>query len=173
MLNASAARVGADVSVTGTGFLPVDSTCKLSSPSSPALIFSSACVARDGLLSGSFTIGNVMPGAYVVQASGNTGDFAQAVLDVSGGAQLQLNPSSAAPGIDVSIQGSGFLPADNTCTISSPSSPNPVFPGSDACVIQSGLATGSFMIGNVPPGDYVIQVTGNEGDSVQAVLNVG
>jgi hypothetical protein len=135
---------------------------------------SSACVTQVGMLSGGFTVGNVLPGAYVVEALGNEGDFAQAVLQVSGGAQIGLNPGTGAPGVDVSFQGSGFLPTDTTCTISSPSSPNPILPGSAACVIQmgSGAPMGSFLIGAVLPGEYVVQVNGNQGDSAQAVVTV-
>ena len=174
-LSPGSARAGFDISVRGSGFLPTDTGCVFSSPSSSAVVIASACVTRGGTLSGGFIVGNVGPGDYVVQASGNMGDSAQALLDVSGGAQLQLSPASGAPGLDVSILGSGFLPTDNTCTISSPSSPNPVLPGSAACVIRSGtgIAMGGFIIGNVLPGDYVVQVTGSQGDSVQAVLDVG
>jgi len=173
VLSPSTARVGFDVSGIGTGYIPVDNTCRFSSPFS-GLLASSACVIRGGALSGSFTVGKVLSGEYVVEAFGNRGDFAQAVLKVSGGAQLQLSPASGAPGVDVSIKGTGFLPTDTTCTISSPSSPSPILPGSGACVMQSAtaMAVGSFMIGNASPGEYVIQVTGNHGDSAQAVLKV-
>ncbi len=120
-------------------------------------------------------MGDVQSGDYLIQATGNFGDFAQTILDISGGAQVQLSLVSGAPGVDVSVQGSGFLPTDTTCNISSPSSPNPILPGTEACVIQGGstVAIGSFTIGNVPPGDYVIQITGNQGDSAQTVLDVG
>ena len=38
----------------------------------------------------------------------------------------------------VSVQVAGLLPTDTTCSISSPSSPNVVLPGSGACVIPAG-----------------------------------
>jgi hypothetical protein len=173
MLSSGSAQVGLEISVSGTGFLPTDTACTFSSPSSGVLVSSSACVAQGGLLSGSFIVGNVPIGAYVVQASGNMGDSAQTILDVSGGAQLQLNPTTGGPGVDVVVQGSGFLPTDTTCSISSPSTPNPILPGSGACVIQNGRAIGSFLIGNVPMGEYVIRLTGNQGDSAQALVDVG
>ena len=173
-LSTGTARVGLDISIRGTGFLPTDTSCEFSSPSSTAVVTSSACVTQGGSLWGSFIVGNVVSGAYVIQASGNQGDSAQVILYVSGGAQVELSPAAGAPGVDVSIQGSGFLPTDTTCTISSPSSPNPILPGSGACVIQGGstIAVGSFMIGNVLPGAYVVQVTGSQGDSAQALLEV-
>ncbi|HKM50699.1 MAG TPA: hypothetical protein VJZ75_05945 [Candidatus Bathyarchaeia archaeon] len=74
----------------------------------------------------------------------------------------------------VSVSATGLLPTDHTCTISSPSSPNVVLPGSAACVIQlgTGVAHGGFIIGNVLPGSYVIQITGNQGDFAQTTLSV-
>ena len=173
-LSSRTARAGLDISITGTGFLQTDTSCAFSSPSSAALVTSSACVTQGGSLSGSFIVGNVMPGDYVVQASGNLGDFAQTLLEVTGGAQIGLSPSTGAPGVDVSVQGSGFQPTDTTCSISSPSSPNPILGGSGACAIQNGTgsAIGGFIVGNVPPGEYVVQLTGNQGDSAQALLDV-
>jgi hypothetical protein len=73
----------------------------------------------------------------------------------------------------VSVRVTGLLPTDTTCSISSPSSPNVVLPGSAACAIQAGtgVANGGFIIGDVLPGSYVIQVTGNQGDFAQTVLS--
>jgi hypothetical protein len=95
-------------------------------------------------------------------------------IDVEAAPQMGLSPASGPAGRSVSISGAGFLPIDNTCTISGPSS-NVILPGTAACVIQvgSGIPYGGFTIGNVLPGQYVIQVTGNEGDFAQAILNVG
>jgi hypothetical protein len=115
-----------------------------------------------------------MPGAYVIEASGNQGDFAQALLEVTGGAQIGLSPATGQPGAEVSVQGVGFLPTDTTCSISSPSSPGLVLTGTVACVIQSGtgMPYGGFIVGNVLPGEYVVQLTGNEGDSAQAIMTI-
>jgi hypothetical protein len=169
---------GHEVSFTGLGFLPTDMTCYVSSPSSGSLIFSSACVvqAGTGMPYGGFMIGNVLPGDYVVQVTGNYGDFAQAIVQVNGGAP-QFGLSQVAgyyPGSRVSIQATGLLPTDTTCQLSSPSSPNAVLPGTAACVIQAGtgVAYGGFIVGNVLPGSYVIQITGNQGDFAQTVFTV-
>ena len=88
--------------------------------------------------------------------------------------QVGLTPAVAGPGSHVSIQGTGFLPTDTTCTISSPNTPGLIFNGTAACVIQAGtgFAIGGFIVGNVLPGSYLVQITGNEGDSAQAVLVV-
>ena len=174
VLSPGRSRIGSEVAVSGSGFLPTDTTCAFSSPSSPALIISSACVTQAGALSGGFVVGSVMPGAYVIEASGNQGDSAQAILEVSGGAQLGLSPATSQPGGEVSVQGVGFLPTDTTCSISSPSSPSVVLTGTAACAIPSGtgMPYGGFTIGNVSPGEYVIQVAGNQGDSAQAIVTV-
>ena len=173
-LSSGTANAGSDISVSGAGFLPTDRTCMLSSTSSWTVVVSGACVIQGGALSGGFIVGNVPPGAYVVEASGDQGDSAQALLQVSGGAQLGFSPTAGQAGQHVSLQGSGFLPTDTTCTISSPSSPNPILLGTAACVIVSGsgVAVGSFTIGNVPPGAYVVQLTGNQGDSAHAIIDV-
>jgi hypothetical protein len=125
---------------------------------------------------GGFIIGNVLPGAYVIQVTGNYGDFAQAIVQVDGGAP-QIGVGQAGgyqPGSTVPIQASGLLPTDTTCQLSS-RSPNAILPGTAACVIQAGtgVAQGSFIVGNVLPGSYVIQVSGNQGDFAQTILVVG
>jgi len=91
-----------------------------------------------------------------------------------GNVVVGLRPVISAPGGQVSVQGSGFLPTDTTCTISSPTSPYLILNGSAACTIQggTGIAVGGFIVGNVPPGYYVVQITGNQGDSAQAILSV-
>lgn len=172
-LSSGSANVGLTIGISGSGFLPTDTSCSFSSPSNPSVILSGACVAAGGSLSGGFTVGNVSPGAYVIQATGNGGDVAQALLQVDGGARVGLSPATGQLGSHVLVIGSGFLPTDTTCTISSPTH-NVILAGTVACVIQAGSGTpqGSFTVGNILPGQYVIQVTGNQGDSAQALLNI-
>jgi len=172
-LSSGSANVGLQIGISGSGFLPTDTSCFFSSPSNPSVILSQACVAAGGSVSGGFTVGNVPPGAYVIQATGNDGDFAQVLLQVDGGAQVGLSPATGQPGTDILVIASGFLPTDTTCTISSPTH-NVLLAGTVACVIQVGSGTphGSFTVGNILPGQYVIQVTGNQGDSAQALLNI-
>jgi|SRR5208283_617306 len=171
-LSPASGPVGADVSVSGTGFLPTDTTCSFSSDSS--VVTSAACVVSAGVLTGGFIVGNVLPGAYVIEATGDQGDLAQALLNVNGAPQLGLSPATGQPGTQIAIQASGFMPTDTTCSISSPSSTNVILTSSAACVLQSGSGApmGGFMIGNASPGQYVIEVTGNQGDSAQAILDV-
>ncbi len=172
-------RPGTDISFLGSGFLPTDTSCVVSSPGSGAvMVGTQACVihAGKGTVNGSFTIGNVLPGQYVIQVTGNQGDFAQAVVTVVAGPRLFLSPGTGRIGDHIHVNGTGFLPTDTSCTLISGSSNtfNPILPGSGGVVIAvgTGLVNGSFIIGNVPPGQYVMQVTCNGGDSAQAVLNV-
>jgi len=165
----STGRVGTSVSVSGTGFLATDTTCTLSS----SAISSTACIMSSEGLTGGFTIANVPPGAYVVEAMGDQDDIAQALLNVNGAAQLGLSPATGQPGTQISIVASGFLPNDATCSISSVPA-GVILAGTSACVIPSGTGTptGGFTVGNALPGQYVIVVTGDQGDSAQAILNI-
>ena len=168
-LSPSTGRIGTNVSVSGIGFLPTDTTCTLSSNA----ITSAACVISSEGLTGGFTVANVPPGAYVVEAMGDQGDIAQALLTVNGAPQLALSPATGQPGTQISIAASGFMPNDATCSISSTTS-GVILAGTVACVIPSGTGTptGGFTIGNALPGEYIIVVTGNQGDSAQAILDV-
>lgn len=80
------ARPGAGVSIHATGMLPTDSTCQISSPSSPSVILpgTAACVIQlgSGVAYGGFNVGNVLPGQYVIQITGNQGDSAQTIIAV-------------------------------------------------------------------------------------------
>jgi len=177
---------GHSVIVNGTSFLPIDTTCTITSPSANVVeTGSAACVVRagTGVVGGSFILGNVLPGQYIVQVTGNGGDFAQAVLNVTAGPKLTLSPGTGMIGTSILVNGTGFLTTDQSCSISSISSPNPILVGSSACVITvgTGIVRGSFIIGAVPPGEYVIEITGcagnngcapSVGDFAQAILTV-
>jgi len=91
-----------------------------------------------------------------------------------GYALIGLRPLFTATGSQESATGYGFLPTDTVCIISSPNTPDVILTGTAACTIQAGtgMAVGGFTIGNVPPGYYVVQLTGNEGDSAQAIVVV-
>ena len=179
VLTPSSGPTGSDVSFAGFGFLPQDSGCSLSASIS-GLFSAGTCVKRWGstMVNGSFTIGVVPPGEYFVRVIGTPySDFADAIFNVTFGPRIVLAPINGHIGDHVSVNGTGFLPQDSSCTIvSGPSNIfNPILPGSVACAIfrvGTGIVNGSFIIGNVPPGQYVIQVNGNLGDSAQAILTV-
>jgi roadblock/LC7 domain-containing protein len=124
-------------------------------------------------VTGTFVVGKVSLGQYVIQVSGSAGDSAQAVFNVASGPTITLKPANGDADTYVAVSGSSFLPTDNFCTISSPGS-NAVLAGTAECAINSssGVVSGSFTIGTVLPGQYVIMVIGNMGDFAQAVLAV-
>ncbi|MGA2784180.1 MAG: hypothetical protein ABSF09_05735 [Candidatus Bathyarchaeia archaeon] len=179
---------GTHVQINGTGFLPSDTTCTITSPSSGSIIVNAACAIvppnppggkPTNKTTGSFYVGNVQIGQYVIRVTGNGGDFAEAIFNVTRGPQLILIPSKGPTGTHVSIEGGFFLTSDTTCTISSPSAGNVIQGAGCSITAGSGLGaglgnnvTGSFIVGNVFEGQYVIQVSGNQGDFAQAVFNV-
>ena len=185
-LSPATAAPGSHVNVNGTGFLPTDSVCTISSPGSDAVLSGSAGCAIQigtGVTQGSFIVGNVVPGQYVIQVTGDQGDSAQTVLNVTSGPSITLHPGTATIGTSITVNGQGFLTTDQSCSISSPGTLNPILSGSAACAITvgTGVVTGSFIIGSVQPGEYVIEVTGcsgnngcapSAGDFAQAIVAV-
>src|SRR5208337_1331151 len=175
--------------VTGSGFLPTDQSCSISSLS-PGIITNAACSITSGTNAthGSFIVGNVPRGQYVIEVTGcpgnngcspSAGDFAQAVFNVTSGPVINLIPAKGPTGTHVSFEGTFFLSTDTTCTISSTSGGSIIQGG--ACsvfTVSSGPltgftnVTGSFIVGNVQNGQYVIEISGNQGDFAQAVFNV-
>ena len=184
-------ETGTNVQIEGGFFSASDTTCSISSPSSGNFIKGAACsvlttVSGFKNVTGSFIVGNVPIGQYVVQVTGNTGDFAQAVFNVTSVPFIQLSGinggfasvgkvAKGPVGTHVSVEGSDFLLTDTTCSISSPSSGS-FIQGAACSVFITGKGvvnvTGSFIVGNVPEGQYVVQVTGNQGDFAQAIFNV-
>jgi hypothetical protein len=82
---------------------------------------------------------------------------------------IQLFPSSGSTGTQVVIEGAFLSTSDSLCTISSPTSANAVT-GAACSLLKT--TTGSFEVGNVPEGQYTIQVSGSAGDSAQAIFTV-
>jgi hypothetical protein len=171
-LTPASGQIGTIVNATGSGFSFSDVTCTITSPSLSSLVVNPACRINGGTGTprGNFTVGNVAPGSYVIRVTGNTGDFAEATFHVTSGPSITLTPNFGQIGAFINMAGTGFLPSDKTCTITGTGSSvlNP------ACsIVQgSGAPKGNFTIGNVAPGSYLITVTGNGGDSAQAVLTV-
>jgi hypothetical protein len=133
-------------------------------------------------------VGNVNPGQYIVQVTTSpSGTFAQAVFNVTTGPILQLFPTFGPTGTHVTVEGTFFQPSDNPCSLSSPTSGSVVLDGACSFFTASGKfsgfqnVTGSFLVGNVNPGEYVIEVTGcssdngcapSAGDFAQAIFTV-
>ncbi len=163
--------VGALVLVNGTGYSFQDTTCTISSPTSGSFVVNPACsiIAGTGKPSGSFTVGNVPPGSYVVQLSGNTGDFAEKTFHVVSGPKITLSPGSGGIGIQVIVNGTGFQPSDTSCSISG----TPVLNGACSVSAGTGAPSATFIVANIAPGSYVITLSASPaGDFAQATFIV-
>ena len=180
-------EAGAHIFVNGTGFLPTDTSCALGAPGGTGVIEAGtqACVIEvgTGVVNASFTIGNVLPGQYAIQITGyGAGDSAQAIVNVVSGPSIRVysvvcrsTGAGCAPGTHILVNGTGFLPTDTSCALGAPGGTGVIDPGTQACAIEvgTGIVNASFTIGNVTPGQYVIQITGySGGDSAQAIVYV-
>jgi len=186
-LNPNSGSSGSTVQVSGSGFLMSDSACSISGTP----VASQTCSISGGALTGSFTVGNVAPGSYTIVISGTPGGDSVSpsftVTAPSSSGFLDLNPNNGVAGTDVEINGqvtSGITNLDQSCSLSSPNNAG-IITGA-ACAVNGGGSTlgnftGSFVVGNVSPGQYVIEVTaclGNNGcapsvgDFVQAVFTL-
>jgi hypothetical protein len=180
--------VGIEVEITGQVNVPdQDQSCSISSPTNGAIITADACAVNgggssSGNFTGSFTVGNVPPGQYVIEVTacaGNNGctpsdgDWVQAIFVTQGNANqcckpsIEISPYGAIPGYTVQVFGSGFSLSDNSCSLSGPSVSSVI-----SCQISKGSLTGLFVVANVPGGFYQLAATGSPtGDS--ASTNVG
>jgi len=172
-LSPASGAVGTEVSFTITNVPLNDTSCSASSQPT-GVVTVSACVVNSGSGSGTFVVGNVTPGDYVIEVTactGNSGcspsagDFAQQIFTATTGPTITLSPLSASSGTDVAVSGTGFPISDQSCSISSPT--NPAAVQNAGCATTSGTDTvhGSFTVGNVPGGQYVIEVTGCSGNN--------
>ena len=172
ILTPNSGRIGITVIIGGSGFSFADNTCTLSvQQGSSSINQNGACSigGGTGTPSASFTVGNVVPGTYVLRVTGSTSDFAEATFTVVSGPTITLLPTTGPPGTNVIVTGSGFLPQDSTCSISGTPVQNP------ACSITvgSGAPAGSFQVSAVASGAYTVTVSASSGgDSAQAVFTV-
>jgi hypothetical protein len=153
---------GTVIKVIGKGFLPSDSACSISGSSGVATNAACSIVAGSGAPIANFTIGNVVPGSYLITVTGNHGDSAQNITQVTVTAlTLTLTPTNATEGSTVTFRGIGFSTADSSCSVSS--SPTTLLIASSTCSMTSGVATGSFVVGSTAGGDvaWLVIVTGS------------
>ena len=164
-----------------------DSSCSISGTP----VASQSCSVSGGALSGTFTVANVASGPYSITVTGTPGGDSISqnfqVTTSSNAGYLDLTPNSGVAGTDVEIAGQvtqGLTNLDQSCSISSPTN-GAIITGA-GCAVNGGGSTignftGSFVVGNVPAGQYVIEITacsGNDGcapstgDFVQAVFTV-
>jgi len=85
-LTPSSGPVGARVSVAGS-LLPGDTGCTITSPSTAFIVGYRCAVLPGGVIAGSFTVGTVMAGQYLILVSGSpgnpNGDYAQGIFTVT------------------------------------------------------------------------------------------
>ena len=186
-LNPNSGSAGSTISVSGSSFSTADSSCSISG----SAVASQTCSVSGGALTGTFTVANVATGSYSILVAGSPGgdsvSVSFTVTAPSSSGFLDLTPNNGLAGIDVAIMGqvaSGVTNLDQSCSLSSPTN-GAIITGA-ACAVNGGGSTignftGSFIVGNVSPGQYVIEVTacaGNNGcapsagDFVQSVFTL-
>jgi len=188
-LTPSSGQVGISVNISGyvTEWPDQDQSCSISSPSNFAIINNgnptsgAGCVVNGGSsttgnFTGSFTVGNVPPGQYVIEVTacpGNNGcapsegDWVQTIFTVQASPTIEVSPYGAYPGQTLQVFGSGFSLNDKTCALMGAAVAAAV-----NCSISQGQLTGVFIVAAVPIGYYqLIAVGGPTND--YASTNVG
>ncbi|HUK27268.1 MAG TPA: hypothetical protein VLV31_02495, partial [Candidatus Acidoferrales bacterium] len=126
-LTPTSGPVDTTVQVSGSGFSTSDTSCTITSSSSNIIAAGYTCTINSGtLVASGFTVAiGSKPGTYTVTITGNTGgsgDFAQEAFTVTS-PSITLNPGSQRIGGEVLVNGTGFSPQDQSCSISSPTNP--------------------------------------------------
>ncbi len=183
-LGPSRGPVGLDVEITGeatTNVTNLDQSCTIFSPSNPSIITAAACVingdgSTSGNFTGSFTVGNVPLGEYVIEVTacaGNNGcapsrgDWVQTIFVVQGNPTIWTPYGLyGVPGGTLQVYGTGFSLNDNSCTLSGEA----VEGSAISCRISGGSLTALFVVAAVPSGYYELTATGNTGDSANTVV---
>jgi len=154
---------GSSVSVSGTGFSLLDTSCTIKSNNPYFIVsFPIACSITGGTVTGTILVNSTAgfpQGYYAVNVTGSPiGDFRLANFLVTPGITLSL--TSGRPGTVVTISGSGFVAGDTGCGISS--SPSGLI-SNPSCSMSSpsGTMAGSFIVAaTAPSGVYQVIVTG-------------
>ncbi|MGD0688929.1 MAG: hypothetical protein ABSA50_04075 [Candidatus Bathyarchaeia archaeon] len=178
---------GAKITVQGTGFLSIDTSCIISSTSAgstPNIITSQSCSVSTttGVVSGSFIVlsgADLTGNPYTITVTGSSGDlasFTPFTVDSTPTLAFSVGPP-ATPGTTVQVSIANppaqFSSGDTSCSISSLSSG--LF-ASSACRIGSAgtdLTGTFFIVASVPSGSsYTVVVTGNLGDTATGTFSV-
>ena len=181
---------GLDVNITGqvTEWPDQDQSCSISSPTDPAIInngnsWGNACTVNGGSstkgnITGSFTVGNVPPGQYVIEVTacaGNNGccpscgDWVQAVFWVQDIPTIDISPYGAYAGGSLQVLGSGFSLNDaRSCSLAG------VVVGTVVdCQISNGQLSAVFSVAaGIPSGYYELTAIGSTGDTANTLVGV-
>lgn len=162
VLNPTTAAAGMVVTITGSNFAAGDGglPCTLTSLP-PGVITAGVCnIDANLMVSGSFTVGGVTPGSYIITVTGTGPPASSASATLTVVQRLvTLSPSVGPPGSVVTVTGAGFSPSDTSCTITVPT----IAIGSSCAVTPAGSGNiqGTFTVSNfAPPGVYLVTVTG-------------
>jgi len=177
--------VGIDVEISGQATINVtnlDQSCTIFSPTNPSIITAAACVingdgSTSGNFTGSYTVGNVPLGEYVVEVTACTGnngcvpskgDWVQTIFVVQGNPTIWTPYALfGVPGNALQVYGSGFSLSDTSCSLAGDAVASAV-----SCRISGGTLTALFIVAAVPNGYYELTATGNTGDSANTVVGV-
>ena len=122
-----------------------------------------------------------------VSCLGNQGDFARAIFEVTGGPFIQVStgppsgyasvgqPAKGQVGSHVSVEGSNYLTTDTSCTVGGVGVLVLISGGTAACAVFTSKwgyqRYRQLQRGNVRPGQYLVQISGNQGD-LAGLVNV-
>jgi len=113
-INPNSAEAGANVTVSGSGFTPNDSTCTITG--SGGSISSPSCSISAGAVTGSFVVANVAAAVYTITVTGNqAGDSASADFTVD--ASSTQTTSSTSSTTTITSQSSTTTVAQSTVVL--------------------------------------------------------
>ena len=173
-LSPTEGRTGTTVTVTGSGFNSLDTSCKIYLPfiTTPDGGNIGSCTIAGGSITGSFNVPDIVPGIYQVAVYGfitspsGIYDVGVASFQVTPG--ITLTPTSGRPGTTVIVMGSNFASGDTgACTISSSGGTGDLI-SSSTCTVAGGTMSGSFVVASGTSGSYMVIVTGSTGDAGSA-----
>jgi hypothetical protein len=152
-LSTSSGLPGASVTANGSGFQAGETVDVLMNGQNVG----SPTVGTGGNFSLSFTVPSFAPGQYGVTATGRgSSKTASTVFTLNqGGATLNFNPTTAAPGASLTVTGAGFRPGETVdLTFNGPSI-------GTATADTSGNVTWTFTIpSTLSPGQFGVTATG-------------
>ncbi|MGA2789561.1 MAG: hypothetical protein ABSF00_02200 [Candidatus Bathyarchaeia archaeon] len=179
-LSPSDGPAGTTITVTGTGFPSLDSSCVLSSAPTPLMSSTPTptCSIGSGKITASFKVASgAGAGLYTVFVTSSSGASASEMFVVDGTPTLVFTPPSPQPTgttIQVSIGVGAFSSGDtSSCTISS--TPSGLFQSSACHLSQSpqSLAGTFFVVSSAASGStYTVTVRGSLGDTASETFTI-
>jgi hypothetical protein len=153
---------GSSLTVTGTSFQPGETV---------NVLFNGAQVGSpiadtNGSFQTTFKIPQLANGDYRVEAKGQTSGLSSSATFTIGGTTVTLSTQSALAGASVTANGSGFVPGDSVQMFI-----NGVLIDSQTAD-TNGNVTFTFTVPRVPPGNYLVLLSGRSGGIATAPFAV-